>query len=105
MAAGWETVTAALATVRTEIAAAAPDAATAAEGEAYVARVLTACLNDAERVGVGLYSFGAGGSAVLSSYAAFDRASADAEGRFEVEIAAGADHPGALAILPGARLV
>ncbi|MET0179568.1 MAG: DUF1254 domain-containing protein, partial [Novosphingobium sp.] len=38
---------AAVATALAEVAAAASDPATAAEGEAYVMRVLTACLNDA----------------------------------------------------------
>jgi hypothetical protein len=44
---GWDAVRAALATARAEAAVAAPDAATATEGEAYVARILTTCLTDA----------------------------------------------------------
>jgi hypothetical protein len=46
MTQGWETLSAAMATARAEIAAAAPDAATAAEGEAYLLRVLTTALAD-----------------------------------------------------------
>lgn len=135
MAGGWEAVNAAVATARAEVAAAAPDAATAAEGEAYVMRILATCLNDAflghlfseagmsralptrggpnpdyrmafapvdpsrryrldgwlkdsERVGIGLYSFGKGGSAVISAYAAFDAANVGADGRFALDIAA-----------------
>jgi hypothetical protein len=38
---GWQALAEAIAAARAEIAAAAPDAETAAEGEAYVARVLT----------------------------------------------------------------
>ena len=44
---GWDAVGAAVAVARSEVAAAAPDAATAAEGEAYVIRILTTCLSDA----------------------------------------------------------
>jgi hypothetical protein len=47
VAAAWDKVHAAVATARAEVAAAAPDAVTAAEGEAYVARILTTCLTDA----------------------------------------------------------
>jgi Protein of unknown function (DUF1254) len=152
MTGGWETVRDALAAAQVEIATAAPDLATAAEGEAYIARVLTACLNDAflghlmtdggliralptrggpnpdylishapmdaarryclrgrmndsERVGVGLYSVGPSGSAVISRYAAVDRATAGPNGSFEFEIAAEPSRPGALAILPDARIL
>jgi hypothetical protein len=62
-------------------------------------------LNDSERVGIGLYSFGPGGSAKISDYCAFDRASLDAEGRFAVDIAADAAGPRALTIRPDARVV
>ena len=146
---GWDTINAAVAAAQSEIATAAPDAATAAEGEAYVMRVLATCLNDAflthvltedgltralptrggpntdyrmlhagidparryrlegwlngsERVGIGLYSFGAGGSAEISAYAAFDRT---ADGHFSLDIAADATGPGTLQILPGARVL
>ena len=44
---GWEAVNAAVAAARAEITAAAPDAVIAAEGEAYVMRILATCLNDA----------------------------------------------------------
>lgn len=151
MTGGWDEVNAALAAARAEVAAAAPDAATAAEGEAYVARVVTASLNDAflghlmtdgglsralpvrggpnpdyilasapveragryrlkgrlnqsERVGVGLYAFGAGRAPVISAYTAFDRHTTDAEGGFDLEIAAD-PAPGGLAIAPDARLL
>jgi len=145
-------VNAAVAAARAEVAAAAPDASVAAEGEAYVMRILATCLNDAflghlftesglmralptrggpnpdyrmvhapidptrryrlegrlngsERVGIGLYSFGAAGAASISDYAAFDRASVDDHGRFAVDIATDADGPGALTIRPDARAV
>lgn len=148
----WDAINAAVATARTEVAAAAPDPATAAEGDAYVMRILTTCLSDAflghlmtenglsrslptrggpnpdyrmvhagldpartyrlegklnasERVGVGIYSFGPGGSADISAYAAFDRSSVDAEGCFVVDVAAGAEGPGTLPIRPGARVI
>jgi hypothetical protein len=149
---GWEAVNTAVAGALVDIAAAAPDAVTKAEGEAYVMRVLATCLNDAflghvltengftralptrggpnpdyimmhapvdparryrlegwlngsERVGAGLYSFGPGGSAEISAYAAFDRKSVDADGHFTLDIAAGAAGPGTLQILPGARVL
>jgi len=148
----WDAVNAALATARHEVAAAAPDAETAAEGEAYVARILTTCLSDAflghlmsenglsralptrggpnpdyrmafagldparsyrlegwlnasERVGVGTYSFGPGGSADISAYAAFDRTTVGEDGHFALDVAAGAEGPGTLPILPGARSI
>jgi hypothetical protein len=44
---GWEALNAAVAAARDEVAAAAPDPAVAAEGEAYVMRILATCLNDA----------------------------------------------------------
>jgi len=149
---GWEAVNAAVAAARAEVATAAPDTAIAAEGEAYVMRMLATCLNDAflghlftesglvralptrggpnpdyrmahaaidparryrvegrlndsERVGVGLYSFGPGGSARISDYAAFDRGSVDSDGRFTVDIATDANGPHTLTIRPGARVV
>jgi hypothetical protein len=150
MDAGWEAVNAAVAKAQADVAAAAPDAAVAAEGEAYVMRVLASCLNDAflghvlteggltrvlptrggpnpdyrmahalvdparryrlegwlnssERVGVGLYSFGAGGSAEISAYAAFDRTTVNTDGHFTLDLATDAQGPGTLPILPGAR--
>jgi hypothetical protein len=152
MSGGWDAVNAAVATARAEVAAAAPDPSTAGEGEAYVMRVLAACLSDAflghltsegglsralpvrggpnpdyrmvhagldprrryrlegklnasERVGVGIYSFGAGGSADLLAYAAFDATKVDAAGRFAIDIAANAEGPGTLPIPAGARVV
>jgi hypothetical protein len=150
--AGWEAVNVAVAAARAELTAAAPDPVIAAEGDAYVMRVLATCLNDAflgqlfsesgltralptrggpnpdyqmahaaidparryhlegwlndsERVGIGLYSFGPGGSANISDYASFDRASVDAKGRFAVDIATDATGPGALTIRPGVRVL
>lgn len=47
MSAGWEALNAAVAEARALVAAQAPDAATAAEGEAYVSRVLAAGLGGA----------------------------------------------------------
>lgn len=47
VAAAWDKVHAAVATARADVLAAAPDGVTAAEGEAYVARILTTCLTDA----------------------------------------------------------
>jgi hypothetical protein len=47
MSEGWEALNAAVAEARALIAAEAPDAAVAAEGEAYVARVLAAALGSA----------------------------------------------------------
>lgn len=47
MSAGWDALNAAVAEARALIAAEAPDAATAAEGEAYVARVMAAGLGGA----------------------------------------------------------
>jgi hypothetical protein len=148
----WNAVTAAITAARAEVAAVAPDAATAAEGDAYVMRIFTTCLSDAflghvmtenglnramptrggpnpdyrmvhaaldparhyrlngmlnasERVGVGIYTFGPGGSADLSAYAAFDASSVAADGHFVVDIAADADGPGTLPIKPGARVI
>jgi hypothetical protein len=149
---GWEAVNAAVAKAQADVAAAAPDAAVAAEGQAYVMRVLATCLNDAflghvlteggltqalptrggpnpdyrmahalvdparryrlkgwlnasERVGIGLYSFGQGGSAEISAYAAFDRGNVDADGHFTLDITAHAEGPNTLQILPGARVL
>lgn len=47
MSEGWQLLMDAIASARSEIAAAAPDAETEAEGEAYVARVLTSALANA----------------------------------------------------------
>lgn len=44
MSAGWDVLQAAIAEAHSRVAAEAPDAATAAEGEAYVTRVVTAAL-------------------------------------------------------------
>jgi Protein of unknown function (DUF1254) len=149
---GWKAVNEAVAAARAEVAAAAPNPAIAAEGEAYVMRILATCLNDAflghlltdsglaralptrggpnpdyrmayapldharryrlegrlndsERVGIGLYSFGPGGSANICDYAAFDHASVNDDGRFALDIATDAAGPRALTIGPDARVV
>lgn len=148
----WDAVNDAVATARGDVAAAAPDAATAAEGEAYVMRILTTCLSDAflghlmtesgfsralptrggpnpdyrmafagldparryrlegwlrdsERVGIGTYVFGPGGSSDISAYAAFDAGNVGEDGHFALDIAADAAGPDSLPILPGARSI
>jgi hypothetical protein len=152
LSAGWDAVNAALAAAREEVAAAAPDPVVAAEGEAYVMRILATCLNDAflghmfvesglaralptrggpnpdykmayapidqaqryrlegwlndsERVGVGLYGFGPGGSANISDYVAFDRDSVGNDGHFAVDIATDSAGHRSLTIRPDARVV
>ena len=152
MGGGWDILAAAVVAAQAEVAAAAPDGATAIEGEAYVIRVLTACLNDAflghllshdglgrvlpvrgapnpdylmqhaaidasrryriegrlndsERVGVGLYAFGAGGAAEVSDYAVFEASTAGPDGYFALDIAADAAGAGALTIHPDARVL
>jgi hypothetical protein len=139
-----------LAEARAEIAAAAPDAETAAEGEAYLARLaasaraegvlghlltergltrvlptrgcpnpdylmstapvssdrryaIEGALNGSERVGIGLYEFDSSGAAVLAGYAAFDRSSVGADGRFTLALGGDGEEPGRLAIPPAAR--
>ncbi len=143
----WEALNAAVAAARELVAAQAPDAETAAEGEAYVTRAMTAglggamlghlfqqdglsralpCyggpnpdyimrfapvsagesyrlegrLNGSERVGVGLYSYGANGAPLEAGYAAFDRGNCAADGSFAIDI--GGD--GALPIAPTTRV-
>lgn len=66
---------------------------------------LKGCLHDSERVGVGLYSIGAGGAMLLDGYAVFDRRSVAADGCFALELAAGADGPGTLAIPADCRVL
>lgn len=150
--AGWDALHAAITEARALVAAAAPDAATAAEGEAYIARVVTATmapafmghrlteeglamalpvyggpnpdyimrhamvdpdgryrlegqLNGSERVGVGLYTMGRNGAPMIAGYAAFDPGNCAPDGSFALDIAAGLDGPGTLAIAPGARIL
>jgi hypothetical protein len=62
-------------------------------------------LNQSERVGIGLYTFDSGGAALLAGYAAFDPATAAADGSFVLDLAADAAGPGALAIPPGCRIL
>jgi hypothetical protein len=149
---GWETLNAAVAEARAQIAAKAPDASVAAEGEAYVTRVMAAglggavlghlfnqdglsralpCyggpnpdyimrfapidaagsyrldgqLNGSERVGVGLYSYGANGAPLEEGYAAFDAHNALPDGSFAIDLGVGAEASGGLAIKPGTRVM
>jgi len=62
-------------------------------------------LHDSERAGVGLYSFGPAGEALLAGYAAFDRATAKADGSFSVEIAADVSGPETLTITSASRVL
>lgn len=144
----WDNLTAAIATCRDLIAAQAPDPETAAEGEAYLARVvavglggavlghlfqqdglsralpcyggpnpdyvmrfapvdsartyrLEGRLNGSERVGVGLYSYGANGAPLEAGYAAFDRSNTASDGSFAIDLGEGSDLP----IAPGTRVM
>jgi hypothetical protein len=150
MGQGWDALNAAIATAGAEIAAVAPDSASAAEGEAYLMRVAASCLadgflnhvftegglmgvlptrggpnpdylmsrtridatrryrvegrlNGSERVGVGLYTVGAGGVVLLAGYKAFDGGNTGADGRFALELAPDASGPDALPIPPDAQ--
>lgn len=143
----WEALNAAVAAARELIPAEAPDAETAAEGEAYVTRVvavglggavlghlfrqdglsralpcyggpnpdylmrfapvaegqtyrLEGRLNGSERVGVGLYTYGANGAPLEAGYVAFDRGNVAADGSFALDIG-GSDMP----IAPGTRVM
>ena len=149
---GWDTLSSAVATVRAELLAAAPDSACATEAEAYLLRVMTAslddaflshlrtengltralptkggpnpdylmwhaavdptrryrlegCLNGSERAGVGLYSFGTAGAAVLADYAAFDRTTTGADGCFSLALGADAKGVGMLPLTPSCRVL
>lgn len=151
--AGWSAFTQAIATARAELLGIAPDAASAAEAEAYLMRVMTAslndaflshlltdsgltralptkggpnpdylmchagvddptrryrlegCLNDSERVGIGLYSFTAEGATLLAGYAAFDRSNVRANGGFALDIATDAVGPATLTLTPSCRVL
>lgn len=152
MSAGWDGFNTAVAVARSELAAAAPDAETAADAEAYLMRVAASTLadgflkdhlsegglgralpvrggpnpdylilgggldprrryrlegrmNGSERVGVGLYALDPAGGTLLTGYAAFDRATVDADGGFHLEIAADAAGSGALAVSPDTRVL
>ena len=148
----WDALADAVARARSLIAAAAPDAQTLAEGEAYVSRLvasaladatlghllreeglsrplpvrggpnpdyimrhapvdaaqryrLEGCLNHSERIGVGLYAFGANGAPLERGYKVFDTSNCGENGRFTLTIGAGVAAPDALAIEPGARVL
>src|SRR5690606_11739515 len=60
-------------------------------------------LNGSERVGIGLYRFGATGTAFEGGYAAFDADTAGPGGRSALALSARAAGPGRLAIPPEAR--
>lgn len=62
-------------------------------------------LNGSERVGVGLYTVGPGGAPLIAGYCAFDAGNVAADGSFALDIAAGAEGPGSLAIPEGARIL
>jgi hypothetical protein len=66
---------------------------------------LEGCLNESERAGVGVYSFSAGGAAVLAGYAAFDRTTTTADGCFSLELGADAKGVGMLALTPSCRVL
>jgi len=149
---GWDQLSSAMAALNIEVRERAPDEATADEGEAYIARVLTACLNDgllshlltedgfsralptrgapnpdyimqhamldsargyqltgclndSERIGVGLFSRGEGGSMEIAEYLYVNAANADGAGNFQVNIAADAEGADALKLRPDAYIL
>ena len=144
----WDALNGAIASARELVAAAAPDADVAAEGEAYVSRVaavglggavlghlfqqdglsralpcyggpnpdyimrfapvsaerryrLEGRLNGSERVGVGLYSYGANGAPLEAGYMAFDRGNTAPDGSFAIDLGPDGD----LAIAPDTRVM
>jgi hypothetical protein len=141
-----------LAMARAELRASAPDAATAADAEAYLMRLLTASLDDiylghlrreaglmralptrgapnpdylmwhagmdqahryalrgrlheSERVGIGLYTIGPTGAALLRSYAVHDRTTTERSGEFSLDIGAGLAGPNTLTLTPETRVL
>jgi len=145
MADGWDQLNTAIQALNREIREVAPDATTADEGEAYIARVLTACLNDcflghlltedgfsralptrgapnpdyrmqhallesarsyqlagclndSERVGVGLFTYGEGGSLEINQYLYINATNADSTGNFLIDISAEAEGANALTL-------
>ena len=66
---------------------------------------LEGCLNESERAGVGLYSFGAAGAAVLTGHVAFDRTTTAADGCFSLELGADAKGVGMLALTSSCRVL
>ena len=66
---------------------------------------LTGKLEGSERVGIGLYGFGANGTLVDAGYAAFDRTNCADDGSFALDIGAGAEGPGTLVLQPHARIL
>lgn len=149
---GWKQLHKSVETLNQEIRQCAPDAATADEGEAYVARVLTSCLNDSflghmltqdglsralptrgapnpdyimqhalldsarsyqltgclndsERVGVGLFRVGEGGSVEIAEYLFVNASNTDQSGNFLIDISAGAEGANALDLQPDACIL
>lgn len=152
MTPGWEALTQAVAEARALITSAAPNGEVAAEGEAYVTRLMASalsdatlghllhedglfrplptrggpnpdyimrhapidasrlyrlegCLNGSERVGIGIYAFDANAAPIEMGYAVFNAANCAADGAFSLNIGAGLEGPGTLAIRPEARVV
>lgn len=66
---------------------------------------LEGCLNESERAGVGLYSFSAGGAAVLAGYTAFDRTTTAADGSFSLELGPDSMGAGTLPLTPSSRVL
>ena len=62
-------------------------------------------LNGSERVGVGLYSVGGGGTLLSAGYTVFDRTNCPADGGFSLDIAADARAPDGLPLTPDARIL
>jgi len=152
MSNGWDQLHIAIQTLNQEIREVAPDAVTADEGEAYIARVLTACLNDSflghiltedgfsrvlptrgapnpdyimqhtlldsagsyqltgclndsERVGVGLFRYGEGRSVEIAEYLFINTSNTDHSGKFLIDISAGAEDANTLNLQPDACIL
>jgi hypothetical protein len=67
--------------------------------------VLEGKLNGAERIGIGLYAYGAKGAIVEKGYVAFDADGVDADGRFRLLNAADGQGPGTLTLREGCRVL
>lgn len=66
---------------------------------------LEGCLHDSERVAVGLYSLGVGGSLLPAGQASFKQAELGTDGRFALDLAADARAHGSLKIQSDARVL
>ncbi|WP_439133313.1 hypothetical protein [Pseudomaricurvus sp.] len=152
MSNGWEQLHSAIQTLSQEVRELAPDAYTADEGEAYVARVLTTCLNDnflghllvenglsralptrgapnpdyimqhallnvrgsyqltgclndSERIGVGLFRQSEKGSLEIADYLTIDNSVTEGDGTFKVDISAEIEGPAGLTLQPEACIL